>query len=1379
MALMAAPLEAEVAEVSLPASFAQQQAQVVDRFDPGQGVYTISHGYHVTGPLDVPTLVASLNEIVRRHETLRTRFALTNGQATQIIQPPGVGVPLTVVDLEPMHRVTRDAEIARRFLEASGLVFDLATGPLFRVTLLRIGPTDHVLLFAVHHIVFDAWSEGIFLGELTEIYAAQIERRPARVAELSIQYADFAAWQREWVDGERMERQLAYWTTQLADLPPRLELPVAKPRVQAPSARGGSIGRALGDRLAAAVQGFSRRHDVTPFMTLAAAFFALLQRYTRRDDLVVGTPSAGRQREEVEPLIGCFVNTLALRVDFSDDPSFSSVVTRVREVALGALEHQDVQFDRIVEAVQPDRTRGESPIVQVMFVQHPAAPEGGVRRFANLTLEKLDAPATTAKFDLTLFVRHAPHQLEARLEYRTDLFETVRMEAFLDHFEVLLTGAMAEPERRVSVLPLLTSAERVRLLSDWSKGPSETGTLPDLVPAFEDQVARTPESAALVYGDTRVTYGELNRRANQLAHGLRGLGIGPNRVVGLHLRRSVEMIVGLLGVLKAGGAYLPLDPDAPLARLAFMLDDAHAQALVTGGVSAGALGHPRTVRLDGEWDRSAAGRDDFASGPDANLASLTGPTDLAYVIYTSGSTGQPKGCAVPLGAVRNYLNWAIDYYQISGDRIGLFTSLSFDLSVTAIFGSLLTGGVLHLEPGNVDPVDALRHCVEPGAGLDTLKMTPAHVALLGQLALGRTGIRTVIVGGEALAEDHVETLWRLNPAMRIHNEYGPTETTVGCLIKTIDRSRPGISVGRPIANTEIFILDAAGEPVPVGVPGEIYIGGAGLARGYLNRPELTAERFVAHPFHPTPGARLYRTGDAGRYRPDGEVDFLGRLDDQVKIRGVRVEPGEVTARLLQHPDVTQAVVVSREDRRGEHDLVAYVVFRRAVLASELRAFVGKTLPDQMVPSAFIGLDALPLTAHGKIDRARLPPPHPRAALEDRAARPPRTPTARALAEIWCDVLRLADAHLDDDFFEMGGHSMRAIQLFARIEEVFGRRLPVSLLVEEPTLGGLARVLNAAETEDAVVGPLVTLQPHGTRPPIFFLHGTGGEVLSYKPLARLLGADQPVYGLQADTDEHSPQSILRVEARAGRYIEQIRRVVTSGPILLGGFCSGATLAFEMARQLCAAGQEVALLAVIDHGLGCVPKRRSAIGALTDILKNLPRWVREDMAIASHAEWIGRLGSRVRAWRQRLFARLLRRPSTGVDVRDQLGMWHLTANQVPALEAHVAALKAYRPAAYPGAVTLFRARTLPLDARRWEPDLGWSRLAHGGVRVRGVPGSHATLLRDPFVEDLAKELRIAIEESREESHGRSPQRHGGTEKRQFSRSFRAPPVSNSPT
>jgi len=1067
---------------SIPLSFAQQRLWFFDQFEAGKSFYNLPGAIRLKGKLNVAVLEQTFNEIVNRHEALRSTFSEVQGQPIQVIAPPVSRLPLPVIDLRELPQSDREAAVKQLSAKEAQQPFDLERGPLLRTSLLQLSEEEYVLLLTMHHIVSDGWSIGVLARELAAIYEALSAGNQPQLPELPVQYADFAIWQRNWLCGEVLQTQLAYWKQQLEGAPPLLELPADRPRPPIQTSEGATQSLLLSFELTAALKNLSQREDVTLFMTLLAAFKALLYRYTGRTDLLVGSPIANRNRAEIEGLIGVFVNTLVLRTDVSGDPTFRELLQRLREVTLGAYAHQDLPFEKLVEELQPERSLSYNPVFQVMFQlrNNPMPP----LELPGLTLSLLEVETNTTQFDLSLDLEEVGERLQASVQYSTDLFDRATITRMLGHLQTLLEGIAANPEQRLWNLPLLTAAEKQQLLQ-WNNTFAQYPQDKCIHQLFEEAVSLSPDAVAVVFEGEELSYRELNARANQLARHLRSLGVEPEVLVGICVERSPLMVIGLLGVLKAGGAYVPLDPNYPKERLAFMLEDSSVQVLLAQEKLLEKLPphSARVVCLDSGWEEIA-----FYSSE--NPRSGVKPENLAYVIYTSGSTGKPKGVLIEHRSLVNYTTAAIAEYGIEKrDRVLQFASISFDASAEEIYPCLTSGATLVLRTDSM--LDSASVFLEKcrNWNLTVLSLPTAYwhelTALLSQETLVLApSLRLTIIGGEKALPERLKTwIERVGQQVRLVNSYGPTEATVVatiCELSAADATLRELPIGRPIGNVQTYILDCNGQPVPTGIPGELHVGGAGLARGYLNRPELTEEKFIPSPFSNEPGSRLYKTGDLTRYRPDGTIEYVGRIDNQVKIRGFRIELAEIEAALSQHPAVLESAVLVLSETNARKRLVAYVVpdsreQNSSLSSSELRQFLQERLPEYMVPSAFVLLEKLPLTPNGKLDRAALPAPDlTRSELFETFAAPCSS-LEQQLASIWMEVLGIERVGIHDNFFELGGDSILSIQIVAKANRA-GIQLTPKLLFQHQTIAFLAAAAGTVEAVRAEQKPVTGAVP---------------------------------------------------------------------------------------------------------------------------------------------------------------------------------------------------------------------------------------------------------------------------------------------------------------
>jgi amino acid adenylation domain-containing protein/non-ribosomal peptide synthase protein (TIGR01720 family) len=1028
-----------------PLSSAQRRMWILWQLNPDSPAYTIPAAVRFEGPVDVALLKQCFDEIVKRHQTLRTTFVVVGGQPMQAVAP-AKKLAIPVVDLHHLSSDEQQAQVLHLATEEAKRPFDLTKGPLIRFFFLLL-EIDLVMIVSMHHIVTDGWSLGILTREVEDLYEAFSSGNPSPLPELPIQYVDYAVWQRRQLQGEALERHQAYWKRQLAGAPDLLELPTDRPRPPVQTFNGATYTFTLAPALVEALRELSRREGVTLFMTMLAALNVLLYRYTAQEDILVGTAIANRKRVEVEGLIGFFVNTLVLRTNLEGNPSFRDLLKRVRHITLEAYEHQDLPFEHLLEILNLNRDMSRSPLFQVMLTLHDA-----ILHDSSSRLIRIDNGAVM--FDLPISLTDNGRSITVDCQYNTDLFDTATIARLATHFQTLLKGIVANPDHDISSLPILGQAERQQLLVAWNETKADYPGERCAHQIFEAQASRTPDTVAISFEDAQLTYRELNVRANQLAHHLRRLGIGPETLTGIYMERSIEMIVAVLAVLKGGGAYMPLDPTYPQERLSFMVHDARMSFLLTTDTLAQGFSVPDvlTVRLGVAWKQ-------IGQESTENLDSNIVPDNLAYVLYTSGSTGKPKGVMVRHRGLGNLVQAQAAVFDVRpASRVLQFAPFSFDASVSEIFVTLLSGATLCL---------ASQDALMPGPGLvnvlqsqspSVLTCPPSVWAALPEAHLPH--LQTAISAGEACPSSVVA---RWASQRRFINAYGPTEATV-CATMT----------GRPIDNTKVYLLDRYLQPVPTGVPGEMYIHTVGLARGYIGRPDLTAERFMPDPFSKKPGARLYRTGDLARYRPDGNIEFLGRIDHQVKIRGFRVELGEVEAALRQQPDVHEVVVVAREIEHspGNTQLVAYVVSRDQPVpdVSDLRRRLRQQLPEYMLPAVFVFLDALPLTSSGKVNRQVLPAPDKRRPGLEQTFVPPRTPLEQQLAAIWTEVLGIEQVGVHDNFFDLGGDSILAIQAITRANEA-GGQFTLKHVFQHQTISELAKVAGGDAVVRAEQGPV--------------------------------------------------------------------------------------------------------------------------------------------------------------------------------------------------------------------------------------------------------------------------------------------------------------------
>ncbi|MEU7576346.1 amino acid adenylation domain-containing protein [Streptomyces sp. NPDC041068] len=1199
----------------IPLSYAQRRLWFLSRFEEHGPAYNVPLALRLTGILDRDALIQAFTDVVERHEVLRTGYVEVDGEPYQEVRDTEDARPVFLVRQSDPERLAGDLDAATRH------VFDLATEPPVRCTLFVLGETDHVLLVLSHHIAADGWSIGPLTRDLATAYEARCAGdEPDWDEPLPAQYADYVAWQRDFLgdadDQDSLQaRQLRYWTAALAGMPPELELPYDRPRPPVSAHRAGSLQFRLGTAVQARLVALAKESRATVFMVLQASVAALLSRLGAGTDIPLGSAVAGRSEEEFEELVGFFVNTVVLRADLSGDPTFRELIARVRDTDLAAYQHQDLPFDRLVETVNPDRSPGRHPLFQTMLtfeVRSTAA-----WRLGAVEVVPVETVTSATKFDLLFQVEDeygpggAPQGIRCVVDYDTELFDRATVESMASRLVRLINTVVADPDVAVHGIELLDTAERRRLLTDWGGAEDETRPGDDarassVAELVQRQAALTPELPAVRCGTDVLSYAELNARANRLARRLVAFGIGPEDVVAVALERSTDLLVALLAVGKAGGAYLPVDADYPADRIAFMLADSRSALLLTTSSVRAGLPDVDVPAWHLDEPAPATPGPDTDTGTDTHADTDTDLTDddrrsplrdlhPAYVIYTSGSTGRPKGVVVPQRAVIDYVISIGEKYPGAHGVVLLSSSVSFDISVTSLFTPLTLGGCVLLAPLENDPQVEAWLADNP---CTMLNVTPSHLALLDALPEVFVPTEDLMLGGEPLTAEALELSRRRRPGLRSHNLYGPTEITVTCTEYAVEpgqRLAPGqIPIGTRQSGNRLYVLDERLRPVPVGVKGELYVGGSGVARGYLGRPGLTAHRFVADPYGP-PGSRMYRTGDVVRWLADGNIEYLGRADDQVKVRGFRIEPGDVEAGLTGHPDVARAVVTTQAASVGDVRLVGYAVPAAGARLdpAELRRFAERTLPDHMVPAALVVIDEVPLTTNGKIDREALPRP---GSGPSAAGRAPRGATEELLSRLFAKELGVAAVGADEDFFRLGGHSLLAARLVGRIRSATGQQLGIRALFEAPTVAELALRLteqraHRAPLEHDDFRTVLPLRASGKGPALFCVHPGGGLAWCYSALLPHIGPDHPIHGVQARGISPAGELPASVEEMAAEYVERLRAIQPAGPYHLLGWSFGGLVAHAMAVLLQEQGEEVPLLCVLDgypHDLEAVPE-----------------------------------------------------------------------------------------------------------------------------------------------------------------------------------------------
>lgn len=1319
----------------VPATESQKEIWIsVQMGDEANCAYNESMCLRLQGNLDVESLRFSIQELVQRHESLRTTFS-PDGSTLCIAAAIEIDIPL--IDLSILG--DRESKLADLRRQEVSQPFNLVRGPLFRNKIIKLQEQEYIVILTGHHIICDGWSWGILLPDLGAIYSARQQGLAANLPQPE-SFTEYAILQSEQATSPEVIDAEKYWLEQFSGTIPVLDLPTDRARPPLRTYQGAREDWELNPALVANLKRQGKKAGCSFFTILFAGFEAFMYRLCGQEDLVVGMPAAGQLVGGKDKLAGHCVSLLPLRTRIDGEQSFIDYLRSRRTAILDALDCQQITFGTLVKKLAMPRDFSRIPLVPVTFNLDVQLTEDQLN-FEGFKAEVFSNPRSYENFEWAVNASETKNKLVLECQYNTNLFDAATIRRRLAEFEVLLEGIVANPKQKISELPLLTETERHQLLVEWNNTWAEYPQDKCIHQLFEAQVERSPDAIAVVFEEEQLTYRELNARANQLAHYLQSLGVGPEVLVGICVERSTEMVIGLLGILKAGGAYVPIDPAYPQERLAFILEDSGVSVLLTQAQLIEKLPQPssRIVYLDFESE-------EIAPASESNSHSPVTSANLAYAIYTSGSTGKPKGAMNTHQGICNRLLWMQDAYQLtSDDSVLQKTPFSFDVSVWEFFWPLLVGArlVMASPEGHKDPAYLVKAIAQ--YQITTLHFVPSML----QLFLETPGLKActclhqVMCSGEALAFDLVERFFTRLPEVKLHNLYGPTEAAVDV---TFWECKPDyqdsiIPIGRPIANTQLYILDSELQPVPVGVPGELHIGGAGLARGYLNRPDLTDEKFIPNPFSNSPGERLYKTGDLARYLPDGNIQYLGRIDNQVKIRGFRIELGEIEAVLSQHPDVRETVVIATENLALDKQLVAYVVCHQqpAPAISDLRRFLKEKLPEYMVPSAFVVLEALPLTSNGKVDRRALPAPEKRSELEESFVAP-HTPIEEMLASIWGNILSIDSVGVSDNFFELGGHSLLGARLLAEIEKVFKKKLPLSAIFQSPTVEQLAHILR--DTEWSSPSPSMVVIQSGDdssskkhKPPLFCIHVLGRGLEFYRPLMNYLDRSQAVLGLSTQIMNQKLVPPNRVEELAAYYIKEMQTFQPQGPYFLLGVSFGGTVVFEMARQLDAKGEKVALLGLLDTYGPAAFKNLPEIKhgqQLTKILQLEPAVFLEKAII--------NLGGRIENLTQ--------------------GYWWILSKFYRAIghplpiylenfihgELNNQALRHYVGGVYPGRATLFKAVETAILCVA-DRELGWGEVITGGIEVYDIPSDHLGMLKEPYVRVLGEKLQAAVDRAQE--------------------------------
>lgn len=1311
-----------------PLSYQQESLWFIDQLEPGRAIYNIPLCLKVEGKLNIPTLEKSLKIMINRHEVLRTCFDIVNGEISQIIYA-NQDFKIRVVELSNFpfdERLEKALSLANDEVRSS---FDLKKSPLFRCHIIKLDELNHLLTFTFHHIVFDGWSVGIFIKELGNLYNNLNAGENTLPDEPPLQFADFTIWQREWFQSETKQKQLKFWKEELKDSNTSLELPADFIRPAKQSHNGNFELIKLPADLVEDLKSLSLTQGATLFMTLLSALKILIYRYSGQTDISVGSPIAIRNSEELENLLGFYVNTIVFRSALEDNLSFKDLLAQVRQRSLNIFENLDLPFDKVVEEIQPKRELNRNPLFQIMFALQ-TVPEYE-SDFDNLKFDPVQLGTGTSKFDLLIELKESKRGIEGFIEYSTDLFKADSLKRLADHFEILLREIISNPDKNISDYSLLSPEENKFLDSINNteilySGPQSLHRL------FEEQVEKTPDKIAVEFEGKVLTYSELNAKSNQVADYLRKLGIQAGSLVGICIDRSLEMFIGMIGILKTGCAYVPMDPAFPPDRLNYMLEDANIMFLLTSNKLKKIFNRQdlKFVLLDDDWEF-------IEKENDKNVHSQISSEELSYVIYTSGSTGKPKGVQITHKAVVNFLHSMQEKPGLTPDDIIVsVTTISFDISVLELFLPIVTGAKLIIasKAASSDGNLLLRLLDEKNASV--MQATPATWRLMIESGWESSPNLKMLCGGEALPLELANQM--LERGCSLWNMYGPTETTIWSAVKKIEPGSDAVLIGPPIANTQFYILDKKMNPVPINVPGELLIGGDGLAKGYLNRSELTNEKFIPNPFSQS-GSKLYRTGDLARFKPNGDVEFLGRLDFQVKIRGFRIELGEIEKVLEMMDTIQSALVIGKEFGAGDMRLIAYFIpsSESTVEVKQIKNYLAQKLPDYMIPSFFVSMVKFPLTPNGKIDRKNLPAPDDLAIATLNEHVPPSDDTESKLIEIWKKVLGLNKIGVTDNFFEIGGHSLLAARLFAHIEREMGEALPLAVLFQAPTIKEISNIIKKKDTK-AIWSTLVPIRKAGSKPPLFLVHGAEGNVLLYRDLANYLGADQPVYGFQSKGLDGKEELVTHFPEMAANYIKEMKKVQRDGPYYLGGYCLGGAIAYEMAQQLKQNGDEIALIALLEsYNIRQAPDRFPFYYKIYHYIQHIGFQIGN--IILSKSE------NRSRYFKDKLklelsrykikFNIVLSKLSVKAGIGKGLNYTHLMIDKI-----NDKALYEYIPQMYDGKVALFKPKRYYAGLN--DPSFGWGKLTSGGIKIIEMPINPRGILNKPFVKDLAQKLKEEI-------------------------------------
>jgi amino acid adenylation domain-containing protein len=1312
----------------VPLTFSQERLWFIDRMD-GSKQYHLPAILRLKGKINKEALEYSLKNIVNRHEILRTVILEDGGAGYQLVKEKDFW-KLQIID---GSQYTDNPERLRSYIrELLDVPFVLSEDYMLRAQLIKIDTDEHILVLTMHHIASDGWSTSIIVKELAEFYRSFEENREALLPPLRIQYSDFALWQKNHLNGDVLKKKLDYWKNKLSDVEP-LQLSSDFPRPTVQSSRGAIKGFSLDKELSDSLQTLSKQHGVTLFMTLLAAFNVLLNKYSGQSDVCVGSPIAGRQQEELEDLIGFFVNTLAMRSEVKNEETFIQLLQQVRKTTLDAYENQEVPFEKIVDSVSKQRDMSRSPLFQVTFVLQntPDVPE---LRLGELRLSNEEYTYNISKYDFTFFMFETSNGLQGDVEYCTDLYKEETIVRITNHFKELLKSIVKNPEEKIGKLQMLSKAEEQQLSVGFNDNVSDYPRDKSIAELFEEQAAKTPDAVAIVFENEKLSYKELNERSNKLAHYLQSKGVKKESLVPVCIERSSGLMVGILGVLKAGCAYVPIDPEYPEERIRFMLKDTASSMIVSSKEcieKLPALEEFDKIEIDKNWKI-------INEQPSENLQIKVKPEDLAYVIYTSGSTGWPKGVMVTQRNVVSLVK-GVEYVNFTKEDVLLSTgSTSFDATTFEYWGMLLNGGqlVLCTEDRLLDS-GLLKDEIET-RGVTKMWFTSSWFNNLIENDITIFAkLKTILAGGEKLSEYHIEKMRQTYPEIEIINGYGPTENTTFSLTYNIKETeiRGTVPIGIPLNNRTAYILNSEQQLVPIGVTGEVYLGGDGLSKGYLNNPELTNEKFIKDIFSKDQNARLYKTGDLGRWLPNGNIEYLGRKDEQVKIRGYRIELGEIEAALNDCETVRQAVVMLKSGKEGNKRLVGFIVSKEKLEKESIVSELKKKLPDYMIPAIWVEMDSLPLTSNGKVDKKALPDPDIEELLTNEYEAP-RDELEWSIAKNWKSLLDLKKVGINDNFFELGGHSLLALRVFSYIEKLTGKKLPISTLFTHPTIKELSDILKGDGWKPKWKS-LVAVRAGGSKLPLYCIPAAAGTALHFSDLLKYIPSDQPFYVLESIGNDGSEPPHTDLREMAAFYIKEVRSLQPEGPYLLGGRCFGGSVAFEMAQQLRAAGQEVGLLVVFDTWppmLAPIPVYEAPKRDTGHLIKRTFHHMQRGGFWNVARKYLTNEFMKARYYVKTKYDMVFSNPKEKL-FRE---LW----------VTHTNTYINYVAEKYSGKISMIDAEDLDI-----EHSDGWKYLAEGGIESYMIKGAtHYTIMKEPYIRQLAERLNYFLEKTNKEIESR---------------------------